>query len=155
MGNTAVSKNPAVKTLRDVCESVIVLSLVASSVCYKSGSVASSVCYKSGSAAMQKVDDQICRRLGLLFRDPVPAIRDDHVFDVIGDAPHHRADHRAECSFTAEAQDRHPKPALCKKRSVVSRILAEGQELGEARSHCAGLRIERRIMPAFRFIKPI
>jgi len=105
---------------------------------------------------MQKVDDQICRRLGLLFRDPVAAIRDDHVFDVIGDAPHHRADHRAECSFTAEAQDRHLKLAPCKKRSVVSRILAERQEHG--RSPLAlrrVVRIERRIMPAFRFIKPI
>jgi len=38
---------------------------------------------------MQKIDDQVCRRLGLLFRDPVPAIRDDHIFDVIGDTPHH------------------------------------------------------------------
>src|SRR6266853_5759550 len=29
--------------------------------------------------AMQEVDDQVCRRLRLLFRDPVPAIRDDHI----------------------------------------------------------------------------
>ena len=76
---------------------------------------------------MQKVDDQICRRLGLLFRDPVAAIRDDHVFDVIGDAPHYRADHRAECSFTAEAQDRHLKLALREERPVVGRILADAR----------------------------
>src|SRR5258708_20803686 len=59
--------------------------------------------------AMQEVDDQVCRRLRLLFRDPVPAIRDDRIFDVIGDTPHHRADHRAECRFATEGQDRHLK----------------------------------------------
>jgi hypothetical protein len=104
---------------------------------------------------MQKVDYQISRRLRLLFRNPVPAIRDDHIFDVIGDTPHHRADHGAECSFTTQSQDRHLKFALRKERPVVGRILAERQELGEARSHCAGLRIERRIMLALRFIKPL
>ena len=87
---------------------------------------------------MQEVDDQVCRRLGLLFRDPVPAIRDDHIFDVIGDTPHHRADHRAECSFATEGQDRHLKLALRKELLVVGRILAEREELGKARSHCAG-----------------
>src|SRR6476620_11262921 len=54
-----------------------------------------------------------------------------------------------------EGQDRHLKLALRKERPVVGRILVERQELGKARSHCAGLRIERRIMPALRFIKPI
>src|SRR5580704_11858158 len=103
---------------------------------------------------MQEVDDKSCRRGRLFFRDPVPAIRDDHIFDVIGDTPHHRADHRAECSFATQGQDRHLKLALRKERLVVSRILAKRQELGKARSHCAGLRIERRIMLALRFIKP-
>jgi hypothetical protein len=70
---------------------------------------------------MQEVDDQVCRRLGLLFRDPVPAIRDDHIFDVIGDTPHHRADHRAECCFATEGKDRHLKLALRKERPVVTR----------------------------------
>ena len=88
---------------------------------------------------MQKVDDQICRRLGLLFRDPVAAIRDDHVFDVIGDAPHHRADHRAECSFATEGQDRHLKLALRKEPPVVGRIPAERQELVPTRSSCLPL----------------
>src|SRR5882762_141025 len=37
--------------------------------------------------AMQEVDDKLCRRGRLLFRDPVPAIRDDRIFDVIGDPP--------------------------------------------------------------------
>src|SRR6266403_4965014 len=105
--------------------------------------------------AMQEVDDQVCRRLRLLFRDPVPAIRDDHIFDVVGDTPHNRADHRAECSFATEGQDRHLKLALRKERPVVGRILAERQELGKARSHCAGLRIERRIMLALRLVKPL
>jgi hypothetical protein len=104
---------------------------------------------------MQEVDDQVCRRLGLLFRDPVPAIRDDHVLDVIGDTPHHRADHRAKCSFAAEGQDRHLKLAPRKERPVVACILAERQELGKACSHCARLRIDRRIMLALRFIKPL
>src|SRR5882757_7548519 len=85
----------------------------------------------------------------------MPAIPDDQIFDVIGDTPHHGADHRAECSFATESQDRHLKLALCKKRSVVSRIPAERQELGETRSHCARLRIERRIMLPLRFIKPL
>src|SRR5438128_843825 len=35
--------------------------------------------------AMQKVDDKFCRRRRLFFRNPVPAIGDDHIFDVIGD----------------------------------------------------------------------
>jgi hypothetical protein len=35
----------------------------------------------------QEVDDQVRRRLRLLFRDPVPAIRDDRIFDVVGDTP--------------------------------------------------------------------
>src|SRR5439155_26614399 len=103
----------------------------------------------------QEVDDQVCRRLRLLFRDPVPAIRDDHIFDVVGDTPHNRADHGAECSFATEGQDRHLKLALRKERPVVGRILAERQELGKAGSHSAGLRIERRIMLALRFIKPL
>jgi hypothetical protein len=42
----------------------------------------------------------------------VPAIRDDHIFDVIGDTPHHRADHRAECSFATESQPGRDKPHL-------------------------------------------
>jgi hypothetical protein len=42
-------------------------------------------------------------------RDRVPAIRDDHIFDVIGATPHHRADRRAECGFATEGQDRHLK----------------------------------------------
>jgi hypothetical protein len=84
---------------------------------------------------MQEVDDQVCRRLRPLFRDPVAAIRDDHVFDVIGDTPDHRADHRAERSFATKSQDRHLKLALRKERPVVGRILAERQELGKARSH--------------------
>jgi hypothetical protein len=46
--------------------------------------------------AMQEVDGEFCRRGRLFFRDPVPAIRDDHILDVIGDTPYHRADHRAE-----------------------------------------------------------
>src|SRR5882672_5486258 len=103
---------------------------------------------------MQEVDDKVCRRGRLFFRDPVPAIRDDHIFDVIGDTPHHRADHWAECSFATEGQDRHLKLALRKERPVVGSILAERPELSKARSHCAGLRIERRIMLAVRFIKP-
>src|SRR6202048_2224902 len=105
--------------------------------------------------AMQEVDDKFCRRGRLFFRDPVPAIRDDHIFDVIGDTPHHRAHHRAECSFASQGQDRYLKLALRKEPPVVGRILAERQELGKARSHCAGLRIERRIMLALRFIKPL
>src|SRR5258707_7181905 len=104
--------------------------------------------------AMQEVDDQVCRRLRLLFRDPVPAIRDDRIFDVIGDTPHHRADHRAECSFATEGQDRHLKLAM-RKEPVVGRIPAERQELRETRSHYARLRIERRIMLPLRFIKSL
>jgi hypothetical protein len=96
---------------------------------------------------MQEVDDKPCRR-GRLFRDPVPAIRDDQIFDLIGDTPHHRAHPRAECSFASQGPDRHLKLALRKERPVVGCILAERQELGKARSHCAGLRIERRIMLA-------
>src|SRR3954464_15644714 len=92
--------------------------------------------------AMQEVDDQFCRRSRLFFRDPVPAIRDDHIFDVIGDTPHYRADHGAECSFATQSQDRHLKLALGKEGPVVDRILAERQELGKTRAHCAGLRIE-------------
>jgi hypothetical protein len=34
---------------------------------------------------MQEVDDQVCRRPRLFLRDPVPAIRVDHIFNVIGD----------------------------------------------------------------------
>src|SRR6266404_6947661 len=119
-------------------------------VSYSFSFVVSSVCYRSGSTAMQEVDDQVCRRLGLLFRDPVPAIRDDRVFGVIGDTPYHLTDPGAECRFATEGQDRHLKLALCKERPVIGRILAERQELGKARSHCAGLRIERRIMLALR-----
>ena len=104
---------------------------------------------------MQEVDDKFCRRGRLFFRDPVPAIRDDHIFNVIGDTPHHHADHGAECSFATQGQDRHLKLALRKERPVVGRILAERQELGKPRSHCSGLRIERRIMLALRFIKPL
>src|ERR1700688_1149548 len=104
--------------------------------------------------AMQEVDDKFCRRCRLFFRGPVPAIRDDHIFDVVGDTPHHPADHRAERSFATQRQDRHLKLALCKEHPVVGLILAESQELGKARSHCAGLRIERRIMLALRFIEP-
>ena len=74
---------------------------------------------------MQEVDDKFCRRAWLFFRDPVPAIRDDGVFDVVGDAPHHRADHRAECRFASQGQDRHLKLPLRKERLVVDRILAE------------------------------
>src|SRR3954464_402857 len=104
---------------------------------------------------MQEVDDKFCRRVRLFFRDPVPAIRDDYIFDVIRDTPHYRADHRAERSFATQSQDRHLKLALRKEYPVVGRILAERQELGKARSHCAGLRIERRIMLTLRFIKPL
>ena len=104
---------------------------------------------------MQEVDDKFCRRGRLFFRDPVPAIPDDRIFDAIGDTPHHRAYHRAECSFATQGQDRHLKLALRKERPVVCRILAEREELGKARSHCAGLRIERRIMLALRLIKPL
>jgi hypothetical protein len=73
---------------------------------------------------MQEVDDKFCRRGRLFFRDPVPAIRNDHIFDVIGDTPHHRAHHRAECGFATQGQDRHLKLALRKERPVVGRILA-------------------------------
>ena len=104
---------------------------------------------------MQEVNDKLCRCARLLFRDPVPAVRDDRIFDVIGDTPNHRADHGAECSFATKGQDRHLKLALRKERPVVGRILPERQELGKARSHCAGLRIERSIMLALRFIKPL
>src|SRR2546421_6946500 len=103
----------------------------------------------------QEVDDQVCRRLRLLFRDPVPAVRDDRIFDVIGDTPYHLTDPRAECSFATEGQDRHLKLALREERPVVGRILAERQELGKAGSHCAGLRIERRIMLALCFIEAL
>ena len=65
---------------------------------------------------MQEVDDKFCRRGRLFFRDPVPAIRDGHIFDVIGDTPDHRADQWAECSFATEGQDRHLKLALRKER---------------------------------------
>src|SRR6266705_3783599 len=85
----------------------------------------------------------------------MPAIRDDRILDVIGDTPYHLTDPRAECSVATEVQDRHLKLALRKERPVVGRILAERQELGKARSHCAGLRIDRRIMLALRFIKPL
>ena len=61
---------------------------------------------------MQEGEDQVCRRLGLLFRDPMPAIRDDQVFDVIGNTPDQHADHRAERSFATKSQDRHLKRAL-------------------------------------------
>src|SRR5882762_6383395 len=83
--------------------------------------------------AMQEVDDKFCRRGRLLFCDPVPAIRNDRIFDVIGDTPNHRADHWAECSFATEGQNRHLELALRKQRLVVGRILAERQELGKAR----------------------
>jgi hypothetical protein len=118
VGNAAVSKNPAINALRDVCESVLFFSFVASS-----------VCNKSGSAAVQEVDDQVCRRLGLLFRDPVAAIRDDHVFDVIGNTPDHSADQRAERSFATKSQDRHLKLALRTERPVVGRIVPKREEL--------------------------
>jgi hypothetical protein len=104
---------------------------------------------------MQEVDDKFCRRGRLFFGDPVPAIRDDYIFDVIGDAPHRRAHHGAECGFATQGQDRHLKLALRKERPVVGRIPAERQEPGKDRSHCAGLRIERRIVLALRFIKPL
>src|SRR6478672_1251295 len=81
--------------------------------------------------AMQEVDDKFCRRGRLFFRNPVPAIRDAHIFDVIGDTPHHRAHHRAECSIATQGQDGHLKLALRKERPVVGRILAERQELGK------------------------
>jgi hypothetical protein len=73
-----------------------------------------------------------------------PAIRDDRIFGVIGDAPYHLADQRAECSFAAEGQDRHLKLALRKERPVVGRILAERQELGKARAHKASMSASRR-----------
>jgi hypothetical protein len=50
----------------------------------------------------QEVDDQVCRRLRLLFRDPVSAIRDDHMFDVISDKSQHSANHRAKSSFATQ-----------------------------------------------------
>jgi hypothetical protein len=75
---------------------------------------------------MQEVDDKFCRRSRLFFRDPVPAIRDDYFFDVIGDTPNHRPDHRAECSFATQGQNRHLKLALRKERPVVGRILPTG-----------------------------
>ncbi len=48
---------------------------------------------RPSASSMQEVDNEFCRRGRLFFRDPMPAIRDDHIFDVIGDTPHHRADH--------------------------------------------------------------
>lgn len=103
----------------------------------------------------QEVDDQVCRRFRLLLGDPVPAIRDDRIFHVIGDTPDHRTDHRSERSVATEGQDRLLKHALRKERSVVGRILAERPELSKARSHGAGSCIERRITPALRFIKSL
>src|SRR4051812_29149186 len=85
----------------------------------------------------------------------MPAIRDDRIFDVGGDTPNHLADQWAERSLASEGQDRHLQLALRKEPPVVGRILAERPELGKARSHCAGLRIERRIMLTLRFIKPL
>jgi hypothetical protein len=55
----------------------------------------------------------------------VPAIWNDHIFDVGGNTPRHGADHRAECSFATQGQDWHLKLALRKERLVVGRILAE------------------------------
>src|ERR1700722_4408883 len=69
--------------------------------------------------AMQEVDDKFRRRGRLLFCDPVPAIRDDRIFDVIGATPNHRADHWAECSFATEGQNRHLELAPRKQRLVV------------------------------------
>ncbi|MFD8000690.1 hypothetical protein [Streptomyces mirabilis] len=59
----------------------------------------------------------------------MPAIRDDPIFDVIGDTPHHLAGPRAECSCATEGQDRHLKLALRKEHPVVGGILTECQEL--------------------------
>jgi len=97
---------------------------------------------------------EVGRCLWLFFGDPMSAVRDDRVFDVVGDTPDHLADSGAEGGFAAEGQDRHLKFALGKEFPVVSRVLAERQELGEARSHRAGLRVERRVVLAFGFVEP-
>ena len=65
---------------------------------------------------MQAIDDKFCRRGRLFSRNPVTAIQDERIFDVLRDTPHHRADHEAECSFATEGQDRHLKLALREER---------------------------------------
>src|SRR5471032_1589540 len=102
----------------------------------------------------QELDNQVCRRLGLLFRDPVPALWNDHFLNVFSRTSNHLTDHRAEGDIASQRQDGHLQFAFSKERPVVHRILAERQELGKTRSHRTGLRVELRIVLALFFVKP-
>jgi len=68
---------------------------------------------------------------------------------------HHRRHHCSERRLASNRQYRHGEHAPSEICSVVYGVLAEGCELGEARTDCTGHGIECRVVLALRFIEAL
>ncbi len=102
--------------------------------------------------ASQKCGDGGHGQCRLLFHQPVTGIGDHRAGDIQRGEPHFIGHRRTERFLGADREHRHGQLAVRDEGFVVDGVAGKCRELFERGMHCAGPRIERRIMFARRLV---
>src|SRR5262249_42674333 len=108
-----------------------------------------------GCFAAQKLRDDLDRRCGVLFHQPMSRVRNDGFPHIRGGGSHDDGHRRAERFLAADREDGHRQRPLGQERFVVDGVLIERVELFESRVHGAREGVELGVVLAARLVEAL